>query len=330
MLRKGKIPQKLLENLLSTISPPLPSVLVGPKVGEDAFAASLSEDTLVASTDPITFTAKEIGFYAVNINANDVVTMGAKPRWFLATLLLPQLASQSEIRSIFRQIDLACQSIGASLCGGHTEVVPSIENPIVVGTMIGTVRKERLIVSRNAKAGDIVLLTKRLAIEGTAIIAREKPKIALRVLGRRGFRKACRFVRKPGISVVKEALIAVETASVSAMHDPTEGGLIWGVKELASASGRGIEVDLDRVPVYDETIKLCNHFKINPFGLIASGSLLIVASQENARRIGLRLRSAGIECTEIGVMRSRGVLFRQNGKRVRGLRIESDEICRVL
>ncbi|MGQ9604068.1 MAG: AIR synthase family protein [bacterium] len=308
----------------------MPSVLVGPQVGEDAFAASVADDVIVASTDPITFTAKDIGYYAVNINANDIVTMGAKPRWFLATLLLPQSIGKSQIHGIFRQIDQTCRSMGLSLCGGHTEIVPSIETPIVVGTMIGTVRREKLVISKNARLGDIVLLTKMLAIEGTAIIANERPKEALRILGRDGFRKACRFLYDPGISVVRDAQIAVVAASVNAMHDPTEGGLIWGVSELSIAIGKGIEVDLDRVPIYEETIRLCNHFGISPFGLIASGSLLIVASPENAKKIRRRLRKAGIHCTEIGLVKSTGVVFKRNGKIVRGVRLESDEICRVL
>lgn len=330
MLRKGKIPQALLRSLLCRISQPQPSVLIGPKVGEDAFAASLTERIIVASTDPITFTAKEIGFYAVNINANDVATMGAQPKWFLATLLLPQSTKQSQIKSIFDDIDRTCRSLGVSLCGGHTEIIPSIDTPIVVGTMIGTVKSRKLVVAEKARPGDMVLLTKKLAIEGTAIIANEKPRVVRRILGNDGLKRARGFLHDPGISVVKEARLAIAAASVSAMHDPTEGGLIWGVREVAASSGKGIEVDLDKVPIYDETIKICNYFKINPYGLIASGSLLIVASPVNAKRIARSIGNVGIKCTEIGIVKSRGTTFRKDGKIVRGLRLEMDEICRVL
>lgn len=330
MLRKGKIPQALLRSLLSRISPPQPSVLIGPKVGEDAFAACLSDKIIVASTDPITFTSKEIGFYAVNINANDVATMGAQPKWFLATLLLPQSIKQSQIKDIFDDIDRTCRSLGVSLCGGHTEIIPSIETPIVVGTMIGTVKRHKLVVAENARPGDIVLLTKRLAIEGTAIIANEKPGVVKKILGKEGFKRASGFLHDPGISVVKEARLAADTASVSAMHDPTEGGLIWGIREVAASSGRGIEVDLDKVPIYDETIKICDYFKINPYGLIASGSLLIAAPPVKAKRIARALRNAGIQCTEIGIVKSRGITFRKDGKIVRRLQLEMDEICRVV
>ena len=327
---EGKLSHALLQNLLGSLTPPGREVIIGPKVGEDAFAARVGETIVVASTDPITFTTHEIGYYLVNVNANDVATMGAAPRWLLATALFPPGTSQTEIAGLFAELDRACVEVGARLCGGHTEVTSSVTRPVVVGTMIGFVAKGSLVRPQRVRPGDRVLLTKRLAIEGTAILARERPQQLKRVVGATGLAKARKFLHDPGISVVREALLAVKVASVHAMHDPTEGGLIWGLKELSLASGKGIEVDFDDVPIYPETKAICDYFGINPLGLIASGSLLIVVTARDSIKVRRSLKRAGIECSDIGVVKGRGVTLRKGGRRIPLPEIKCDEIARIL
>jgi hydrogenase expression/formation protein HypE len=327
---EGKIPHGLLKELLSKVTKPGREVIIGPAVGEDAFAARAGRTIVVASTDPITFTTDHIGHYAVNVNANDVATMGATPRWFLATALVPPGASKRVLRNIFEDLDTTCVDLGIRLCGGHTEVTSAVSRPVVVGAMIGTVSRRDLVRTERTREGDCLLLTKRLAVEGTAIIAREKPREVERLLGSRRSERARNLLFSPGISVIKEALAAVGTVRVHAMHDPTEGGLLWGLEELSYTTGIGMKIDLDSVPVYDETRSICEHFDLNPLGLIASGSLLIVVSRRSAPRVTRAIEGLGIECTEIGRMEGKKVVLLRNGKRVAFPVLKSDEISRIV
>ncbi|MFH1312234.1 MAG: AIR synthase family protein [Candidatus Eisenbacteria bacterium] len=327
---EGKIPHGLLTELLSKLTRPGKEVVIGPEVGEDAFAASVDRTIVVASTDPITFTTEHIGYYAVNVNANDVATMGATPRWFLATALVPPGTGKRVLSGIFRDLDSTCVGLGIRLCGGHTEVTSAVKQTVVVGAMMGTVSKRDLVRPERARQGDRILLTKRLAVEGTAIIAREKRRVVDRVLGRTRSARARKLLFSPGISVVREALSAVKTARIHAMHDPTEGGLLWGLKELSFATGIGFRVDLDSVPVYDETRLICEHFDLDPFGLIASGSLLIVVSPRSVAPVTRAIRNLGIECTEIGRMEGKKAALFRNGKPIAFPPLKSDEISRIV
>jgi hydrogenase maturation factor len=195
--------------------------------------------------------------------------------------------------------------------------------------MLGTVERKKLVRPSLARVGDRVLLTKRLALEGTSIIARERRKEVDRLLGRRAAARARRFLFDPGISVVREALLANGVARVHAMHDPTEGGFLWGVKEISLSTGIGVEIDLDRVPFYDETTSICKHFKINPLGLIASGALLIVASKAGATKIIKALSRAKIDCAEIGRLYGNRMVLIRRGKVVRCPNIKADEISKI-
>jgi hydrogenase expression/formation protein HypE len=327
---EGKIRHRLLAGLLSRLTPPGRSVVVGPAIGEDACAVEAGGDLVVASSDPITFTAHHIGYYSVNVNANDVATMGARPRWFVATLLLPPGTGERAMRTVFDEVDRTCVGLGIRVVGGHTEVTSAVTSPVVVGTMLGTVPRQRLVRPRRARRGDAILMTKRLALEGTSIIARERRADVERLLGNRRAARARNLLFDPGISVVREALTAVRASPVHAMHDPTEGGLLWGLRELAQATCLGIEIDVERIPVFDETERICKRFGIDPLGLIASGSLLIVASQRHAAGISGAIRALGIECTVIGRMSSRGLWGLYGGRRKRLPDLVADEIGRAL
>jgi hydrogenase maturation factor len=303
--------------------------VVGPALGEDACAIDTGGDLLVASSDPITFTEHHAGYYSVNVNANDVATMGARPRWFVATLLFPPGMRKQNLRSIFDEVDRTCVELGIRMCGGHTEATSAVTKPVIAGTMLGTVPRRRLVRPTRVRAGDKVLLTKRLALEGTSIIARERRREVEQILGRKGAAKARNLLFRPGISIVREARCAVETAPIHAMHDPTEGGLIWGLTELGHVTGLGMEIDLDRVPVFEETRAVCDRFNLNPLGLIASGSLLIVASRKNAPEVIRAIQALGIECAEIGRMGGKGLRGLRRGKRVRLPRLKGDEIAKI-
>ena len=304
LLPAGKLPLPLLEKLLTRFAPSDPRIIVGPRTGEDAAVFDFGDRYLVAKTDPITFATSEIGWYAVNVNANDVAVMGATPRWFLATVLLPAGQATAEMAErIFADISDACAALGVSLAGGHTEITHNLDRPIICGTMLGEIAKERLITTAGARPGDAVLLVKPVPIEGTALIALERAD----VLRARGYTeefiaRAQGYLKNPGISVVAPALLAAEIAEVHAMHDPTEGGVMTGLLEMARAAGSGITVDLDAIPVPEESARLCREFGLDPLGTIASGAILAAVAAADAVRLAETLSAAGYPTTRIGQM----------------------------
>jgi hydrogenase maturation factor len=298
----GKLPIRTLERLLKRNKIKDPRVIVGPGIGEDAAVIDTGNNRyLIAKTDPITFTADQIGWYAVHINANDIVTMGARPLWYLATLLLPEdLTTEDLAEKIFQDTMQACKSIGVSLIGGHTEITGGLTRPIVVGQMLGEVEKDRLMRTNGARRGDAIILTKGIAIEGTAVIARERLEEMVQIFGEQTLIRCRNFMYDPGLSVIKEALVASQHDAVHAMHDPTEGGVATALHEVAWAAHVGLRIQADAVPVFPETQAICNHYHLNPMGLIASGALLIMLQATAADKVVAQLRSQGIAATVIG------------------------------
>lgn len=330
----GKLPLRPLEALLASCPVPKSSgVIVGPRFGEDAAVIDLGRKYLVAKTDPITFTAERIGWYAVNINANDVAMLGARPRWFLATLLLPESrATASLTRQIVQDTLRACRGVGVTLCGGHTEITAGLDRPILVGTMLGEVEKTKLVHKESQQPGDLVILTKGIAVEGTAILAREKADALRKQLGEAAVRRAQRLLFAPGISVVREALLALRHGEVHALHDPTEGGLLSGLYELARAGRVSLRLWKEKVPILPETRALSRILGFDPFALIASGALLAVVSRRTVDRILRALARNGIPAAVIGEVRPHreGIEVVERG-RARRLRVPArDELARLL
>lgn len=301
MFDVGKLPVEHLQALLERYGGHDERLVVGPQVGEDAAVLDMGERYLVATSDPITFATDEIGWYVVHVNANDIATMGGTPRWLLLTLLLPeQRTDRALVEGILSQASQACRTLGIVLCGGHTEITYGLDRPIAVGLMLGEVEKGDLVRTAGARPGDDVILTKGIAIEGTAILAREKGEELGASLGSDLIERARRFLQEPGISVLRDAQIVCQAGRPHAMHDPTEGGLATGLWELAQASGHRVEVDLRRVHRYPETVALCHALDLDPLGAIASGALLVAASPEDSHKMVGALAEAGIGASIIG------------------------------
>src|SRR5918996_32081 len=313
LLKPGKLPPELLQRLLSSYTRADPRVLVGPAVGEDAAIIDMGDRHLIAKSDPITFATDAIGYYAVVVNANDIATRGGQPKWFLATLLLPeQTTSVALVESIFAQIAEACRSFGITVVGGHTEVTYGLDRPILAGHMLGEVDPAGLITTSGAQIGDVLLLTKGICVEGTAIIARERePELRRSDVSESIIQRAKNFLFEPGISVVRDARIAIGAGRVHAMHDPTEGGLAMAVHELATAAQGGIVIEGNHIPILEEAVLLCGAYGLDPLGTIASGALLIATPPEDALQIQQALQANNLGCAAIGriVPPSEGVLL---------------------
>lgn len=302
----GKLPPDVLFQMLKSFPSRDPSLIIGPKAGVDAAVIDAGDRYFLLTSDPITFTTRDIGWYAVCVNANDIAVMGGTPRWFMADMLLPQdNASQDIVRSIFNDLKKACCRMNVTLCGGHTEITPSVKKPVICGTMIGEVEKKKLVTSAGARPGDILILTKGLAIEGTSILARECYQRLKGEIPEYLLERAKRFLYKPGISVVKDAQIACQAGNVTAMHDATEGGVATALKELADASGAGLRIEESALFLFKETRLICDELRIDPFGLVSSGALLIACPAREAEKIVLSLKSARIKSAVIGEILSK-------------------------
>jgi hydrogenase maturation factor len=308
LLKTGKLDIQILRKLLNKYSKTDEKVLVGPRIGEDAAAIDMGEKVLIVTTDPITFATNEIGYYSVMVNANDIATTGAEPRWYTVNILLPEaLGTEDLVDSIFQQIHKACERLSISLIGGHTEITYGLDRPILVGQMIGELQGEALITTGGAKPGDLIVLSKGICIEGTSIIAREKEEdLSSCGISTDIVERARRFLFDPGISVVEEARLAIQAGRVHSMHDVTEGGLADGLHELSMAAGVEIEVERDRIPVYEESRVLCEAFGLDPMGVIASGALLITASPPETEKILDHARQHGVTMTMIGRVKTAG------------------------
>ena len=319
----GKLSGDVLQRLFGKYArpgegPAAERVVVGPRVGEDAAVIDFGDRYLVAATDPITFATDAMGWYALHVNANDVAVRGARPAWFLATLLLPEgQTTEAQVEALFAEVAEACAALGVALVGGHTEVTAGLTRPIMSGTMLGEVAKDGLVTT--AARGRATRCSSPRACRSRA--RRSSHASAARKRLRRGVpaevvARARELLRRPGLSVVPEARLAVAAARVHAMHDPTEGGLVTACWELAEAAEAGVRLERELVPLLPDGARLCEAFGLDPLGTIASGALLLAVAPADAARVEAACRGAGITCSAIGAVteRRQGAILVEGGR----------------
>jgi hydrogenase maturation factor len=296
----GKLPPALLARLIAAAPVTDPAIHLAPGPGLDCAVLDLGDRLLVLKSDPITFATADIGWYLVQINANDLATTGATPRWLLLTMLLPEGVTPPQVEAWAAQVYAACRALNISVIGGHTEVTHGLDRPILAGTLIGEVARDRLVTPRGAQPGDRVLLTKGVPIEGTALLAREFAPRLVGAFSETELAEARAYLTQPGISVLRDAQVALGAGAVTAMHDPTEGGLLGALWELAEACGYTLVIDPAAVPIPPLAARLCAALGLDPLATIASGALLLTAPPASAPAIVAALHAAGLACAEIG------------------------------
>lgn len=313
-MKIGKVPENVLKrSILKQIHTKREEVILGAGVGEDCAAMKLEpEEVFVISTDPITGTVTDIGELAIVVTVNDLASAGAEPVGVMLTALLPEDITEKEIREMMEQVDRACEKFHLQVMGGHTEVTRAVRQPIISVTGVGKAREGRLISTAGVKPGMDIVVTKWIGIEGTSIIAKEKARELSRRFSENFIVKAQKFDRM--LSVWPEASIALESG-VSAMHDVTEGGIFGALWEMAEASGVGLEIDLKKIPIKQETVEICEFFGINPYELISSGCMLMAS--EDGNRLVMDLKKAKIQAAVVGKATSGNdrVLFHEDERR---------------
>jgi hydrogenase expression/formation protein HypE len=313
-LKEGKLPPELLAEVVAHTSR-APEVFVGAEVGENA-AVVKGHERLVVTADPVTFTEEDIGTYIAAVNANDIVAMGGIPRYLTTTILLPPGTDADRVRTLFERIGRAARAIDLLWIGGHTEVTSAVTRIVVSGQAIGSLERPPT-GTGNARPGDVLVLTKWAALEGTTLLARERPGLCARLLGVERHREVLGWLEKPGISIAAEGRVTAHCA-VTAGHDPTEGGVATGIHDIASRSGLGARVVLSSIPIREETSILCRALGMDALGLLSSGCYLFTAPRREADLARALLEEASIPAAAIGVMGGPGepvVLEGQGGDR---------------
>jgi hydrogenase maturation factor len=328
----GKIPQDILKRLVfGRLGVSNDRIIQGPHIGEDAAIIEMNDRVLVVATDPITGATSNIGWLVVHINANDVASTGARPIWFLCVTLLPENSKEDLLDEIMIQIHEACTEVGVSLIGGHTETTPGLDRPILIGFMMGETSKNNYVTTGGARPGDEIILTKGAGIEGTSVLANDLNGILNNKIEKSLLQAAKNMIKK--ISVVPEAMKAIEIGNVNSLHDPTEGGLINGIWEMAEASNVGVEIYETKIPVADETRVVCETLEVDPLKLMGSGALLIVVKRGYAENLISSLSEIGINASIIGSIKKleKGrYLKKQDGRRQEISAVDQDEVYRIL
>lgn len=332
LLPVGKLPPALLRKIIDQSPRFDDRLILGPGVGLDCGVVDMGDRYLILKVDPITFVTDDIGWYAVNIAANDIATTGAKPVWMMVSALFPEgKTDEALVHRVTDQLAQSCAELEITLANAHTEITHDLDRPILTCSLIGEVAKERLIIPTGARPGDVILLTKGIPIEGTAILANEFPERLAGKLTAAEIAAAQAYSRHPGIGVTRDARIAVSAGKITAMHDPTEGGLAAALWELSEAANCAIAADLTAIPISDVSRKIMAVFGLNPLNTIASGALLMTVDPADSSAVLHALHDEGIAAAQIGrVLDESGtVSVRVDGAGTELPRPEVDEIARV-
>ncbi|PUA33512.1 MAG: hypothetical protein B7O98_03590 [Zestosphaera tikiterensis] len=292
-------PEILSKYVLSKFVSNDPNVLIGAEVGEDAAVVKTSDDVVVIHPDPISGAVKFLGYLAIKIPANDVAVSGAYPKYFTTVLLLPEKTSVDELNVITSSMKEALEELKASLVGGHTEYTDSVSRPIAITTAFGFTKRGKVITSKGAKEDDVVIMTKSAGIEGTAVIASDfRELLKARGIDDETIEEGVKMIKH--VSVVEEATILSDLGVVTSMHDPTEGGVLCGLAEVAYASKTSLIIHLDKIKIHPTTLKLSSVLGVNPLKMLSSGALIATVPKSYVDLALDTLSRKGIDAYVIG------------------------------
>lgn len=329
-LKPGKLPPEILKEVLKSLPCNSLDVIIGPQYGVDGALVSLGGKRYAFTSDPITFTSKEAVYYLFSVNINDTISMGARPEFFALNLLFREGVSQDEIERIFKEIAQYSSLYNICIITGHTEVTPGLKSDILSGFMFGSVIRD--LGPEKIREKDVIVQIKGVAIEGTAILAREKESELLREFGFEFVQRCKSFLFDPGICLYGVGLEVLEKFSIHSLHDPTEGGIQTAIYEVLQAANMGAEIFEDEILIYEETREISNFFKINPLGLISSGCLLAILEEDEGDKLCGHLNSLGIPARIVGKVLGpgSGIFLIKDGKREELRPFERDQILEVL
>lgn len=310
-LKIGKLDSEILQRIvLDKIRLKREEVITKAGVGEDCAVIDFGKYECSISTDPITADVSNIGRLAINISCNDVASNGIEPLGITLAVMLPVNTRESEVEKIMEQAAETAKEVGVEIIGGHTEVTPAVNQPVIVSTAFGKGLKGTAANIRNMKPGNKIIMTKMAGMEGIGIIAANKDHELKDILTSEELIDAKKMINN--ISVVKEGIIAGRIGTCG-MHDVTEGGILGGIWEMCHLSNLGAKVDLEKIPVDYVTKKITSYYGINPLRLISSGCMIIIAEEEKTMEIieSLQQDDISIKASIIGEIKERSFGIKQ-------------------
>lgn len=325
ILPTGKIPQSVLEEIVfRRVGVQRDEIGLAPAIGEDTATVDIDGELLIVSTDPITGAARRSGWLAVKVALNDIGAAGGEPICVMVTILLPEGTSQEELQEMMDDIHAACLEENVAVAGGHTEVTPGLPRPILSVTALGKTCGRRVLRSGGCRAGDDIVVTKWAGMEGTSVLAHDFKEELLRFLSPESLREAEELLAK--ISVVKDGAIAREHGA-HACHDATEGGVLGAIYEMCEASGTGVTIEADAIPVLPVTLEIARRAGIDPLKLVSSGCLIV--AHPDGHRLCEVYRSFGINAEVVGKMTDGGRAVNRGGKTTLLERPTTDELWKA-
>jgi hydrogenase maturation factor len=296
-MKTGKLSEPMLKrSVLKQLHSKNDRVTVGPGYGTDFCAVRVEPDeTQVFSVNPVTLSRVHAGKFAVCNVLNDVAASGARPVGILSSILLPTSSNETELRAFLKEMDEACAAAGAQILGGHTEVTRAVKEPLLTVTGVGIVKQDELLRPQNVRPGMDMVVTKWIGLEGTVILAEEQEEKLRTRYAQPFLEKAKAYAAQ--LSVVPEAAVAAKSGAC-AMHNASQGGIFGALWEMAEAAGVGLDIDLKKIPIRQETVEICEFFDINPYKLMSQGALLLAAEDGNA--LVRALEREGIPAAVVG------------------------------
>lgn len=300
-MKKGKLDLKQLKNIIKKYTGiKRENTVLSSSIGEDCSIIDLKsfkDDLMLISSDPITFTSKNIGKLGVIINTNDIYATGGRGYGVILNIFLTENSTIDDFENIMEQIHNECLIHNIEILGGHTEVTDIVNDIMISMTIIGTSSKDNLVKTGSSNLGDMIFITKTLGIEGTTVLYDKYKDDILQILNEDDLKEIEEFRDK--ISIRNESLI-LNNFEITSMHDITEGGLIGALLEMSMASDKGFKIYKDKIGISTVTEKICSFLKVDILKLISSGNLIFTCNKIYGEQIQKELNQKGIECFLIG------------------------------
>ena len=289
-MRQGKISENVLKrSVLKKIKTHRDEVVSGAGIGKDCAILAFGEEQTVLSVTPVTAPVTELSSYAIPMALNNIAVAGAHPVGVMLSILLPEETEETELRQIMEQAEEVCHAWNVEIMGGHTEVTSAAAKPVMTVTGVGKKEAARAGFPQGIKANQDIVVSKWIGLEGTARLAKEHKEELCSKYPVRMIEEAAGYDKY--LSVIPEAATAVKSG-VCMMHDVSEGGIFGALWELAERAGVGLNIDLKKIPLRQETVEVCELCNVNPYELLSGGSLLMIT--DNGPGLTERLREAGI------------------------------------
>lgn len=296
-MKFGKISDSILKrSVLKQIKFKRNEVISGAGVGEDCAIFSYKEEEMMVSCmqEGVVGTPKDMEHLVIKC-ANNLATGGAEPVALMITYLLPERATEEKLKKLMEAASLTAKNLSMQIAGGQTSVSPYVSQKLAVVTGYGKVAKGDYGITKGARPGQEIVVSKWIGLEGTAILADRKKQQLLTRYPAHLVEEAEGFDRY--LSILPEAMIAVRSG-VKVLHDVSEGGIMAALWELADSSGVGLQVDLKKLPIRQETVEVCEFCNANPYELLGGGSLLMVTDEGDA--LVEALQEVGIPAVVVG------------------------------